>query len=179
MINYDLKKIKAIVFDVDGVLSAETIPLPAVNPMDSDDGQPMRTVNIKDGYAIQLAMKLGVRIALITGGTTQSVRLRYERLGMEDIFMGAAVKTKAYEKFKAKYSLSDDEIIYMGDDIPDYELMKRVGFPCCPADACPEIKEVSCYVSRYPGGQGCVRDVIEQDLRAQNKWMSDAEAFGW
>ena len=92
MINYDLKKIRAIIFDVDGVLSAETIPLPAVNPMDSDDGQPMRTVNIKDGYAIQLALKMGLHLAIITGGTTQSVRLRYERLGMKDIFMGAAVK---------------------------------------------------------------------------------------
>ena len=89
MINYDLKKIRAIIFDVDGVLSAETIPLPAINPMDSDDGQPMRTVNIKDGYAIQLALKMGLHLAIITGGTTQSVRLRYERLGMKDIFMGA------------------------------------------------------------------------------------------
>ena len=179
MINYDLKKIKAIVFDVDGVLSAETIPLPAVNPMDSDDGQPMRTVNIKDGYAIQLAMKLGVRIALITGGTTQSVRLRYERLGMEDIFMGAAVKTKAYEKFKAKYSLSDDEIIYMGDDIPDLPVMQHVGCPCCPADACAEIKDISVYISQKNGGYGCARDVIEQVLKAQGKWMADAKAFGW
>lgn len=179
MINYDLKKIKAIVFDVDGVLSAETISLPAVNPMDSDDGQPMRTVNIKDGYAIQLAMKLGVRIALITGGTTQSVRLRYERLGMEDIFMGAAVKTKAYEKFKAKYSLSDDEIIYMGDDIPDLPVMQQVGCPCCPADACAEIKDISVYISQKNGGYGCARDVIEQVLKAQGKWMADAKAFGW
>ena len=162
MINYDLKKIRAIIFDVDGVLSAETIPLPAVNPMDSDDGQPMRTVNIKDGYAIQLALKMGLHLAIITGGTTQSVRLRYERLGMKDIFMGAAVKIKTY-----------------GDDIPDIQIMQIVGCPCCPADACAEVKEISVYVSHKNGGYGCARDVIEQVLKAQGLWMADAKAFGW
>ena len=179
MINYDLKKIRAIVFDVDGVLSAETIPLPAVNPLDSDDGQPMRTVNIKDGYAIQLAMKVGIRIALITGGTTKSVRLRYERLGMDDIYMGAAVKLDAYEDFKAKYSLTDEEIIYMGDDIPDLPVVQRAGCPCCPADACAEIKDACLYISQKNGDYGCARDVIEQVLKAQDKWMADAKAFGW
>ena len=179
MINYDLKKIRAIIFDVDGVLSAETIPLPAVNPMDSDDGQPMRTVNIKDGYAIQLALKMGLHLAIITGGTTQSVRLRYERLGMKDIFMGAAVKIKTYEEFKAKYNLTDDEVIYMGDDIPDLEVMRRVGCPVCPKDACHEVREVSVYVSDYDGGKGCGRDVIEQTLKAQGKWLKDEKAFGW
>lgn len=179
MINYDLKKIRAIVFDVDGVLSAETIPLPAVNPMDSGDGQPMRTVNIKDGYAIQLALKMGLHLAIITGGTTQSVRLRYERLGMKDIYMGAAVKIKTYEEFKAKYNLADDEVIYMGDDIPDLQIMQIVGCPCCPADACAEVKEISVYISHKNGGYGCARDVIEQVLKAQGLWMSDAKAFGW
>ena len=172
MINYDLKKIRAIIFDVDGVLSCQTIPL---SPL----GEPVRTVNIHDGYAIQLAVKKGLHLAIITGGRGEELLLRYQRLGLTDIVMNAGVKVVAYEQLKQRCGFSDDEIIYMGDDIPDYELMKRVGCPCCPADACPEIKEVSCYVSRYPGGQGCVRDVIEQVLRAQNKWMSDAEAFGW
>ena len=172
MINYDLNKIRAIIFDVDGVLSCQTIPL---SPL----GEPVRTVNIHDGYAIQLAVKKGLHLAIITGGRGEELLLRYQRLGLTDIVMNAGVKVVAYEQLKQRCGFSDDEIIYMGDDIPDYELMKRVGCPCCPADACPEIKEVSCYVSRYPGGQGCVRDVIEQVLRAQNKWMSDADAFGW
>ena len=172
MINYDLNKIRAIIFDVDGVLSCQTIPL---SPL----GEPVRTVNIHDGYAIQLAVKTGLHLAIITGGRGEELLLRYQRLGLTDIVMNAGVKVVAYEQLKQRCGFSDDEIIYMGDDIPDYELMKRVGCPCCPADACPEIKEGSCYVSRYPGGQGCVRDVIEQVLRAQNKWMSDAEAFGW
>lgn len=172
MINYDLKKIRAIIFDVDGVLSCQTIPL---SPL----GEPVRTVNIHDGYAIQLAVKKGLHLAIITGGRGEELLLRYQRLGLTDIVMNAGVKVVAYEQLKQRCGFTDEEIIYMGDDIPDYELMKRVGCPCCPADACPEIKEVSCYVSRFPGGQGCVRDVIEQVLRAQNKWMSDAEAFGW
>jgi len=172
MINYDLSKIRAIVFDVDGVLSAETITLSAT-------GEPLRTVNIKDGYAIQLAMKLGLRIAIMTGGNTDAIRLRYERLGVEDVFMGCAVKIKTYELFLQKYGLADDEIMYMGDDIPDMEIMQRVGCPVCPKDACHEIKEVSLYVSRCQGGYGCGRDVIEQTLRAQGKWLMNEKAFGW
>lgn len=172
MINYDLKRIKAIIFDVDGVLSAETITL-------HPNGEPMRTVNIKDGYAIQLAMKLGLRIVILTGGTTESVRLRYERLGVEDVYMGCAVKLKTYEDFLARYGLSDQEVMYMGDDVPDYEIMQRVGCPVCPADACPDIKAVSLYISDKQGGYGCGRDVIEQVLRAQGKWQMNAKAFGW
>ena len=172
MINYDLKRIRAIIFDVDGVLSCETIPL-------HPSGEPMRTVNIKDGYTIQLAQKQGLRIVIMTGGTTESVRLRYEHLGMEDIYMGCSVKIRTYKMFMEKYGLRDDEIIYMGDDIPDYEVMQRCGCPCCPADACPDIKSISKYISRYKGGQGCAHDVIEQVLRAQGKWLSDDKAFGW
>ncbi len=172
MVNYDLKKIRAIIFDVDGVLSAETISL-------HPNGEPMRTVNIKDGYAIQLAMKLGLRIVILTGGTTESVRLRYERLGVEDIYMGCAVKVKTYEEFMAKYGLQPDEVMYMGDDVPDYEIMQLVGCPVCPSDACSDIKEISLYVSHCRGGEGCGRDVIEQVLRAQGKWMHNAKAFGW
>ena len=172
MINYDLARIRAVIFDVDGVLSAETITL-------SIEGEPLRTVNIKDGYAIQLAMKLGLRIAIITGGNTASVRLRYEGLGVEDIFMGCSVKIEAYERLLAKYGLTDDEVMYMGDDIPDLEIMRRVGCPVCPKDACPEVREASLYVSDRLGGHGCGRDVIEQVLRAQDKWVMNAKAFGW
>ena len=172
MINYDLKKIKAIIFDVDGVLSAETITL-------HPNGEPMRTVNIKDGYAIQLAQKLGLRIVIITGGNTESVKMRYQHLGVEDIYMKCAVKISTYDEFLKKYNLIDDDILYMGDDIPDYEVMKRSGCPCCPADACNDIKRISKYVSDRNGGYGCGRDVIEQVLRAQGKWLKDEKAFGW
>lgn len=172
MINYDLSKIRAIVFDVDGVLSAETIVLSA-------SGEPLRTVNIKDGYAIQLAVKRGLHVAIITGGNTEAVRKRYEGLGVQDVMMGCKVKTEAYDKLVSKYVLADDEVLYMGDDIPDYEVMKRVGCPCCPADACPEIRDISLYVSHRNGGYGCGRDVVEQVLMAQGKWMSDKTAFGW
>lgn len=172
MINYDLSKIRAVMFDVDGVLSSETIPL-------HPGGEPMRTVNIKDGYAIQLAEKVGLRIIIITGGTTASVRKRYENLGVEDICMGSAVKINVYDGLLRKYGLRDEEVIFMGDDIPDYEVMRRAGCPCCPADACPDIKAISLYVSTRTGGHGCARDVIEQVLRAQGKWLADSQAFGW
>ena len=172
MINYDLKKIKAIIFDVDGVLSCETITL-------SSEGEPLRTVNIKDGYAIQLAQKMGLRIAILTGANMNAIRKRYEGLGVEDIYMKAAVKIKTYRSFLEKYNLKDDEIIYVGDDIPDYEVMKQCGCPCCPADACPDIKSISLYISDRAGGMGCGRDIIEQVLRTQEKWLSDAKAFGW
>lgn len=172
MINYDLKKIRAIIFDIDGVLSSETITLSA-------EGDPLRTVNIKDGYAIQLAMKLGLRIVILSGARVQSIRKRYEYLGVEDIYIGCAVKIETYENFLRKYGLKDDEVIYMGDDIPDLEVMRRVGCPVCPKDACPEIKDVSIYISDRIGGHGCGRDVIEQTLRAQGKWVMNAKTFGW
>lgn len=172
MIDYDLSKIRAVVFDVDGVLSAETITLSA-------DGEPLRTVNIKDGYAIQLACKRGLTVAIITGGNTAAVRKRYEGLGVKDIYMGAGVKLSAYKELLAKYGLSDEEVMYVGDDIPDYEVMSRVGCACCPKDACPEVKSVSRYVSQRTGGHGVGRDVLEQVLRAQGKWMTDSKAFGW
>jgi 3-deoxy-D-manno-octulosonate 8-phosphate phosphatase (KDO 8-P phosphatase) len=172
MINYDLTKIKAIIFDVDGVLSAQTITMSA-------EGEPLRTANIKDGYAIQLAMKLGLRIVILSGARVQSIRKRYEYLGVEDIYIGCTVKIDTYDDFLRQYGLTDEEVMYMGDDIPDLEIRRRVGCPVCPKDACQEIKEVSLYVSDRIGGHGCGRDVIEQTLRAQGKWVMDKKAFGW
>lgn len=172
MINYDLSKIKAIIFDVDGVLSAETIVLSAT-------GEPLRTINIKDGYAIQLAIKMGVRIAILTGGNTAAVRKRYEGLGVTDMFMGASVKRTVYHEFLSQYQLNHDEVIYVGDDIPDYEVMRECGCACCPADAATDIKAIATYVSQRRGGEGVGRDVIEQVLRAQGKWLADEKAFGW
>lgn len=172
MINYDLNKIKTVVFDVDGVLSRQTITL-------SSTGEPLRTVNIKDGYAIQLAQKMGIRVAILTGGNTEAIRLRYKNLGVDDIFLGAAVKITTYRGYLEKYGLSEEEVVYVGDDIPDYEVMCHCGCPCCPADACPDIKGVSIYVSSAQGGDGVGRDILEQVLRAQGKWLADAKAFGW
>ncbi len=172
MIDYDLRLIKAVVLDVDGVLSCQTISMDA-------QGEPQRSINIQDGYAIQLARKMGLRIAIITGGRTPAIRLRYEYLGVEDIYLGSAVKINTYEDFLKKYGYDNQEILYMGDDIPDFEILKVCGCPCCPADAASDVREICTYVSHRNGGEGCVRDVIEQVLRAQGKWLSSAEAFGW
>lgn len=172
MINYDLTKIKALAFDVDGVLSAETITMDA-------NGVPLRTVNIKDGYAIQLAVKMGLHIAIITGAKVDAVRVRYQGLGVPDVHLGCSVKMPVYESFLQKYGLTDEEVLYMGDDIPDLEVMRRCGCPCCPADAATEVISASIYISHLRGGYGCGRDVVEQVLRAQGKWLSDEKAFGW
>ena len=174
MIDYDLKKIKALAFDVDGVLSTNIVTL-----LPGAEGGPLRSANIKDGYAMQLAVKCGLQLAIITGGRSVAVQTRYEALGVQHIYMGAAVKLKVLREWMEAEGLQPEEVVYMGDDIPDYEVMRVVGCPCCPADAAPEIKQVSRYVSHAAGGMGCVRDVLEQVLRAQGKWMANAEAFGW
>ena len=172
MINYDLTKIKALVFDVDGVLSAETIQM-------NEAGVLMRSLNTKDGYALRLAATEGLHVAIITGAREDAIRRRYEGLGIYDVFLSSSVKTDSLQQLLDKYQLSLDEVLYMGDDIPDYEVMKRVGLPCCPRDAASEIREISRYVSHRDGGYGCVRDVVEQVLKAQGKWMSNAKAFSW
>ena len=172
MINYDLQKIKAVVFDVDGVLSACTIQM-------DEKGEPVRTINIKDGYAMQLAVKHGIRLAIMTGGHNENVRFRYEYLGVKDIYINCSMKIRTWEEFLKKYRLQEDEIIYVGDDIPDYEVMKRAGCPCCPKDACSEIKEISTYISDCKGGQGVARDILEQVMKAQGKWVLNEKAFGW
>lgn len=172
MINYDLTRIKAVMLDVDGVLSKETIG------MDSE-GVPRRTANIKDGYVIQLAVKLGLKIAIITGGNCESIRKRYSSLGVDDIYLGSSVKINVYNRLLEKYGLKSGEVIYMGDDIPDYEVMQACGCPCCPRDAADEIKAVSLYISSRDGGCGCVREVIEQVLKARGLWKMDRIAFGW
>lgn len=172
MINYDLKKIKGLVFDVDGVLSRETISM-------YPSGEPMRTVNIKDGYALQLAVKAGFHVAIITGARTEAVKVRYKGLGITDIYVGASIKRDCFEELLTMYDMKPEEVLYMGDDIPDYEVMQMCGLPCCPADAAHEIKDIARYISPICGGEGCGRDVIEQVMRAQGKWMDESNAFGW
>ena len=170
-INYDLTRIRAMAFDVDGVLSASTVPL-------HPNGEPMRNVNIKDGYALQLAAKLGFHLAIITGGRTEAVRKRFEGLGIQDVIMSSALKIHDYRDFCRKYSLRDEEVLYMGDDIPDLPVLRLCGLPCCPADAAEEVKAACRYISDHAGGYGCGRDVVEQVLKAHNLWLTDA-AFGW
>ena len=170
-INYDLTRIKAFVFDVDGVLSREVIPL-------SPDGDPMRTVNIKDGYALQLAVKKGYHVAIITGAYTEAVRVRFSRLGITHIYLKSAIKIRDYQDFLSKTGVQPEEVMYAGDDIPDYEVMQLAGLPVAPADAAPEINQIAKYISSRKGGEGVARDVIEQTLKAQGHWMGQ-EAFGW
>ena len=172
MINYDLTKIRGLIFDFDGVLSLNTIPMDA-------EGQPLRTLNIKDGYAIQLAVKEGFELGIITGGITEVIRKRYEYLHVQHIYIGASHKMTELQDLMAKTGLRPDQLLYMGDDIPDYEVMRYVGLPVCPADAAEEIRAISTYVSPYNGGAGAARDVIEQVLKANGKWMTDKIAFGW
>lgn len=173
-INYDLKKIKALVFDVDGVLSANVIPM-------SSDGEPLRTVNIKDGYSLHLAAKQGILLGIITGGKTEAVRKRFISLGLaeENIYMASSVKIHDYRDFRDRHKLKDEEILYVGDDIPDMEVMNVCGLPCCPNDAAPEIKAVARYISHADGGYGCGRDIVEQVLKVQGLWLADEKAFGW
>lgn len=173
MINYDLTRIKAMAFDVDGVLSSSNVVLM------EGAVQPCRTANIKDGYALQLAAKQGLQLAIITGGRSEAVRQRYTGLGIQNVFMGVSVKLACFNDWLDESGLLAEEVLYMGDDIPDYEIMQVCGCACCPADAAHEIKETACYVSSCKGGEGCARDVIEQVLRAQGRWMSDETAFGW
>jgi 3-deoxy-D-manno-octulosonate 8-phosphate phosphatase (KDO 8-P phosphatase) len=167
----DLQKIKAFLFDVDGVFTNSNVYL-------HPGGDLMRSMNIKDGFALQYAVKKGYLVGIISGGDSESVRARFQKLGITDIYLKSSDKKNDYLDFIMKYSLSDIDVLYMGDDIPDYEVMQRVGFPCSPADAVEEIKSLSKYISDKNGGQGCVRDVIEQVLRLQGKWMHN-DAFHW
>jgi 3-deoxy-D-manno-octulosonate 8-phosphate phosphatase (KDO 8-P phosphatase) len=159
-----LPQIKAVILDVDGVLSDGSITL-------MPDGQQVRRMNIKDGYALQLAVKKGLKIAIISGGKSEEVRKRLAGLGISDIFLGVHDKLQVYKDYLAENFLTADDCLYMGDDIPDYEVMLRVALACCPQDAAQEIKEICKYISPINGGKGCVRDILEKTLRAQNKWF--------
>lgn len=161
-----------VIFDVDGVLSTSTVAM-------DGEGMPLRTLNVKDGYAIQLAVKAGLGVAILSGGRSEAVELRYRYLGMTDICMGAVHKEEVYDALLRRHGLTDGEVLYMGDDIPDLPVLRRAGCACCPCDAVAEVRAASCYVSDRCGGCGCARDVLEQVLRAQGKWLRDEEAFGW
>ena len=173
MTNYKelLKNISTFIFDYDGVLTEGIVVL-------TEEGEPLRTANVRDGYAIQLAVKKGYRVAVISGGKSRSMHNRMTSLGVKDVFLGVEHKVMVFNDYLAKNKIGRDEVIYMGDDIPDYEVMKIAHVSACPADAAEEIKTISDYISHYGGGKGCVRDIIEQVLKLQNNWM-DHDAFKW
>ena len=173
MTNYkaQLKKIKTFIFDYDGVLTEGTIIM-------TEHGEALRISNIKDGYALQLAIKLGYRIAIISGAKSKSMSHRLKALKITDVFLGIGNKLETFHSYLRTNSIDSSEVLFMGDDIPDYQIMKEVGMPTCPADAAEEIKKLAQYISHVPGGKGCVRDVIEQVMKVQGKWMTD-DAFFW
>jgi len=173
MANYKalLKHINTFVFDYDGVLTDGTVIL-------MNNGDALRTANVKDGYALQLAVKKGYRVAIISGGYSESMLRRFEALNVKDVFLGVEKKIETYNKYLADNNLEPHQVLFMGDDIPDYEIMKIAGVPTCPADASEEIKAVAKYISHQKGGHGCARDVIEQVMKIQGNWMNDG-AFHW
>ena len=164
-----LPNITTLIFDVDGVL---TNGLVTIMP----NGELVRNMNIKDGYALKTAVDKGLNICIISGGKNEGVRTRLANLGIKDIYLGAHDKIKQYNELVEKYNLKPENVLYMGDDVPDYPVMKLVGLPCCPNDAVREIQEVSKYISDKKGGEGCVRDVIEQILKVQGKWENNFSA---
>jgi len=173
MSNYKEKllPIKCFIFDYDGVLTDGTV-------YPSADGEMMRAANVKDGYALQLAVKKGYKIAIISGGQSKTMEKRMEALKIEDVYLGVHNKKEVFDKFVEKYDLKMEEILYMGDDIPDYQLLKIVGVSTCPSDAAEEILEIVDYISHKPGGKGAVRDILRQVMKLQNKWF-DEDAFFW
>jgi len=173
MANYKakLKHIKTLIFDIDGVMTDGNVLL-------TPDGDMLRSMNVKDGYALHIAIKKGYRIIILSGGHSESVKPRFTGLGIEDIYLGIGNKLEVYQKIVADDKLNPAEILYMGDDIPDYKVMQEVGLAACPADAAQEIKRISHYISPYNGGNGCVRDILEQLMKVQNTWFND-DGFHW
>ena len=161
----DLRNVRAFAFDIDGVLTDGQV---FIHP----SGEMLRSQNTRDGYALQLAVKLGCPVAIISGGSGDSMRPRFKSLGITDVYLGVHDKEECLTDFCFKYDIKPEDILYMGDDVPDLGVMQRVGMPTCPADAATEIKQVARYISDRKGGGGCVRDVIEQVLRLNGKWLT-------
>lgn len=157
------KQIKTFIFDVDGVLTNS-------NLLVTESGELLRTMNTRDGLALRIAVEQGYNVYIITGGGSEGVTKRFEGLGIKNIFSKVKDKQAKYKEITAQSEINDDEVLYMGDDLIDYHIMKLVGLPTCPVDAVPEIVAISKYVSHLQGGKGCVRDVIERVLKLHNKW---------
>ncbi|MGY8909314.1 MAG: KdsC family phosphatase [Flavobacteriales bacterium] len=164
-----LPKINTFIFDVDGVLTNGMLTI-------MPDGELVRHMNVKDGYAMKIALNKGFKVCIISGGTNKGVKSRLAALGILDIYLGAHDKIKQYNELVEKYNLKPENVLYMGDDIPDIPVMQKVGLASCPNDAVPEVQQISKYISYKKGGEGCVRDVIEQVMRVQGKWDNYFEA---
>lgn len=158
-----LRKITTFIFDIDGVLTNGQVLV-------TTDGQLLRSMSIRDGYAIRKAVTSGYRICIISGGTNEGVIKRLNTLGVTDIFLGVHDKIKCLNDYFEKNNIQAENVVYMGDDLPDREPMKLVGLPACPQDAEPEIKALATYVSHRSGGEGCARDILKQVMKIQNKW---------
>ena len=156
--------ITTFIFDVDGVLTDSSVHV-------TSSGELLRVMNIRDGYAMKAAVDSGYHVCVISGGSNDGVRIRLENLGITEIYLGAPDKVALFENYIKTYNIQPEQVLYMGDDIPDYHVMQRVGLPTCPQDAAPEIKSMSKYVSHKTGGRGAVRDVIEQVMKVQHKWL--------
>lgn len=164
-----LPKITTFIFDVDGVLTNGKVLI-------TSQGEMYREMDTKDGYALKCALVQGFKICIISGGTNEGVRDRLKALGVYDIYLGAHHKGEPFQDLLDSYNLSPDEILYMGDDVPDIEVMKQVSVAACPQDAVADVKEISNYISHKKGGEGCVRDIVEQTLRVQGKWNTSVGA---
>lgn len=159
-----LNHVTTFIFDVDGVLTDGSISI-------TTEGEMYRKMHTKDGFALKTALEKGFNVCVISGGTNEGVRARLKGLGITDIYLGAHHKMETFEEYIDIYNINPENVLFMGDDIPDLYVMKEVGLPSCPQDAVPEIKAISKYVSHKKGGEGCVRDVIEQVLKVQGKWI--------
>lgn len=160
------KSIRTFVFDVDGVMTDGSIQV-------FDTGEQVRRMSTRDGYSLQLAIKKGYRVVVISGASSEGVRLRLQYLGIRDIFLSVHDKMDLLRQFAREHQLEEKDMLYMGDDIPDYTAMQYVGLGCAPSGAAPEIRHIAAYISSYGGGQGCVRDVIEKVLKLNGQWELD------
>lgn len=171
-IDYNLSDIRAVVFDIDGVLSPSTVPV-------DEEGRPSRMINVKDSFAIRLAISKGLKVAIISGATDARMQEAYSRFGVTDIFMSRPDKKAVMLRWMADASLARHEVAYVGDDIPDIPALRHAGLSIAPADAAVDVKDIVTYVSPVSGGYGVAREFLEQLLKAKGQWMSHADAFGW
>ena len=155
--------IKTFIFDVDGVFTDSRLTV-------FEDGSMIRVMNVRDGLAVKMAIEAGYQVIIITGGTSQGVVKRLKGLGVKEIYWGIQDKMVAYNEVLSKYQLDETQLLYMGDDLPDIPVMKRIGLPTCPADAATEVMKIAQYISPFLGGAGCVRDVIEKVMKVQGTW---------
>jgi len=160
------KSIRTFVFDVDGVMTDGSVQV-------FETGEQVRRMSTRDGYCLQLAVKKGYRVVVISGGTSEGVRQRLQYLGIKDIFLNVHDKVALLDRYAKDHGLNEQDMLYMGDDIPDYAAMQHVGLACAPSDAAPEIRHIAAYISSFGGGQGCVRDVVEKVLKLNGQWDLD------